>query len=470
MESILEKSKDFEYLVSTFDPQYEHMVAATEIVKQFIINNKLVIYGGTAIDFALRLKGDKIYPDDMLKVPDLDFYSPTNVEHSYQLADILFMRGYRDVRAINAQHTETMRVDLGDNHWIADISYRPRDIFDKLPYLEYNGMRVIHPDFQRVDVHSSLSFPYDNAPREVIFERWNKDIKRFNKLVAHYPITAPTAMVPTRPTTTGLKGYVFTGFAAYAILHHEFSKLSTIGGYVGGHLSDSHIISGGLRVVDSGLEFDSLDHTTEIVHFDIQKSVVDIGGKHVKHYEPYINLLPERVEAAVGESKVVIYSSKHRLLSTNTVRIKDATVRITNIQFLLKYFLSMYFVSRPSPKLAGTYLSRYVSLLCMIAIAESKYTSMDDPVTTLFFPTVRTYGNENINLAREIALNRLYSDLDGIPPYKVPYNYYPARSKARGMGHPQFTPRDLEFFRVEGLEIMVRVPQSTNGELLTGAD
>ena len=145
MESVFERSKEFEFLVTSYDPVFEDLIEAIEVVKKFIIDHKLIIYGGSAIDYALRLKGDKIYPDDLLKVPDLDMYSPNNVEHSYQLADIFYKMGYKEARAINALHMETMRVDLVDNHFIADITYRPPELFETLPYLEYKGMRIIHP-------------------------------------------------------------------------------------------------------------------------------------------------------------------------------------------------------------------------------------------------------------------------------------------------------------------------------------
>jgi hypothetical protein len=151
---------------------YQDVVDVIIEVKEFIRKKKLIIYGGTAIDFALRLKGDKIYPDESLSVADLDFFSPNSVEDAYELADMLYNKGYKEARSIVALHVITMRVDMGDNHFIADISYIPRDVYDKIPYLTYDGMRIVHPDFQKIDLHSSLSFPYDNTPMEVIFHRW----------------------------------------------------------------------------------------------------------------------------------------------------------------------------------------------------------------------------------------------------------------------------------------------------------
>ena len=215
---------DFECLVTRHDPTYTDQVASIEIVKEFIIKHKLIVYGGSAIDYALRLHGDKIYPDDMLAVPDLDFYSPDNVQHAYQLADQLHDNGFLEARAINATHMMTMRVDVRDNHWIADISYVPPAIFAKLPFIEYNGIRCIHPHFQRLDVHSALSFPYDSAPREVIFHRWAKDIKRFNILNKYYPLPAVGQTAPLKSLSVSAKKYVLTGFAAYGAILRFYNE------------------------------------------------------------------------------------------------------------------------------------------------------------------------------------------------------------------------------------------------------
>ena len=58
---------------------YDNITDALTIVKQFIISNDLILVGGMAIDFALKLKGDQIYTDDQL--PDYDFDSPLHTEH-----------------------------------------------------------------------------------------------------------------------------------------------------------------------------------------------------------------------------------------------------------------------------------------------------------------------------------------------------------------------------------------------------
>ncbi|QYB17475.1 putative poly(A) polymerase catalytic subunit [Pacmanvirus S19] len=451
---VLEKSKEYENVVIKHDPAYNNIIDAIEIVKKFIIDNGLILYGGCSIDYALRLHGDKIYPDEL--PPDLDFYSYDNVEHAYQLADILYEHGFKEARAINAEHMETMRVDIIDNHFIADISYRPREIFDKLPYLEYNGMKIIHPLFQRLDLHSSLAFPYDNVPREVIFSRWSKDVKRFNKLDEYYPIEAPKDKLQTREMTvpTDIKKYVLNGFAAYALIYTDFCAMMKE--FNAKPTSIKDITSAKFVVSQNQITFDTLNQRIEFIHFDIDKMVEKLNISNVKKYEPYINMIPEKIDGSTSFGDITIYSTHNRLVSANSVTIGDITFRTVNVQFLLKYFLAMHFVHKDSAKLSAVYLDRYISLIKMISAMEDVLKGKDVLVSVQkspLFLSVQTYGNENINLARQVALNRLYVDLGEVPAMYVPRNYYAERSIANKVGHPEFKYDESPIFRELGREI-----------------
>jgi hypothetical protein len=466
--SVLERGKEYEYVKTVHDPLYTDMIIACDIVRDFVIEHGLILYGGTAIDYALRLRGDKIYPDDMLKVPDLDFYSACNVKHAYMLADLLFARGYTSARAINALHMETMKVDLANNHWVADISYRPADVLERIPFIVYNGARIVHPHFQRIDQHSSLSYPYDDAPREVIFARWEKDIKRFNKLAEHYPTSphgdAATAnTLPTRRQSvvmSAIHQHVLTGFIAYAALYNEYSRAM----HAAGETIPACVCPASFTVEPgpTGLvTFDTLDGAFEIMHFAPMKAAKRLGLQGVLQYEPYINLIPARIEGeltsqgpAGSTARTVIYSNANKMISVGSIRGADYVVRLVNVQALLKYFLSMYFVhggrcggddgdsnDGATPKRAATYMARYNSLLSMI-----NNHPRESSVGPLLNLSITTYGYTNTSLSRMVALNRLHHDIAGEELYKIPYNYYPAKGK----GHSPFEPEDVVFFRESG--------------------
>jgi hypothetical protein len=433
---VLSRGKEYEKVIALHDPMYNGIVRATEIVLDFIRTHDLVIYGGTAIDMALRLHGDQEYPDDLL--PDLDFFSPTNVKHAYELADILYADGFPDARAINAQHMETMRVDIGGNHFIADISYRPKDMFDKIPYHVYNNVRIIHPVMQRLDIHSSLAFPYDNPPEEVVFARWSKDLRRFNAMAKYYPVEIKGRAASTKPTIVPIIRHgVFTGLIAYAAIYHQYKR--EMGG--AGKAIPRGVIPAHIEVEGNNIIVDTLGGSIGLVHYDPIKCARELRLKNICSYEPYTNIIPPRTEGVDDNMRpYTIYSTHNRMMCVSSVDIGGVAFRVSAIQYLLMNFLALSFVT--APNIAAAYLARYNSLILMIESAPDVRSS----ITSL---TIKTYGHDNINLAREVAINRIKVDLGQAAPFKIPRNYYPNK----GGRHPDFDPEQVVFFRESGRPI-----------------
>jgi hypothetical protein len=449
MDKVLEKSKEYEQIVVEHDPLYDWILDVIEIVKDFIRTNKLIIYGGSGMDYALRLKGDKIYPDNA--IPDLDFFSPDSVEHAYSLADILYHKGFKDVRTIRAIYVHTMRVDIVDNHFIADISYVPKKVFDSLPYLEYDGMRIIHPEFQKIDLHSSLSFPYDNSPREVIFDRWPKDVKRFNLLSKYYPTEFdPKGILGYNKVTipSDITKYVLSGFLAYAVLYKYYSEALPV---------SKKVIKSEISFGDK-ITFDCFGDNIDIVHFDMKKAESELSLKNPKSFHAYINLIPESTVGEYDGKMLKIHNTRGKLISVNSLKFDGINVKIVNVHYLMKYFLSQAHLS--SNKIANTYLAHYVSLLEMISDFEESFAkkygenlpeNINEIKSNPFFPSIYTYGNENYSSAYEVSINMIESELEGKPRYVLPINYYPDRVIPKKLPHPKFDYDKSEFF-LEGGE------------------
>lgn len=435
IQKILENAKELEFITAQKDPMFGHQLKAIEIVKEFIIKNKLILYGGTAIDYALRLKGDKIYPDNMLLIPDLDFMSPNSVNHAYELVDILYKEGFENARAITALHAETMRVDIGDNHFIADITFVPFDIFSKMTLIDYNGYKIIHPYYQMIDIHRSLTYPFDNPPREVIFQRLKKDINRYNKLFDKYPITTTG---PTKSQTIVTFPYInktiYTGFAAYAIITKEFLKICKE------HNIKTDVIYADFTLVDNHVEFHSIHNHIELLSNHIEKTIEQISNiKHIKYYEPYFNMNPATAEIQTIDTKVYIYDTHNKYTSINSLKINDKKIRIINIQGVMLFMLYNFLISN-DPE----YSARYLSLLKMINTITS-----NNLTHNLFFPSIKYYGDDNVNLSTKILINRLNYDLYGEPLYIIPVNYYPNRL----IKHPTFDMNQFIFYNISGKEI-----------------
>ena len=99
------------------------------IVETFIQKNKLIIYGGTAINDILP-KHDHFY-DYNYELPDYDFFSMESLEHSKKLADLFVKHGFDNVEAKAGVHFGTYKVYV-NNISVADITYLHPELYKSL--------------------------------------------------------------------------------------------------------------------------------------------------------------------------------------------------------------------------------------------------------------------------------------------------------------------------------------------------
>lgn len=187
LEVILANSKTYEDIQERKSYGFTDIEKALDIVREFIVRKKRILYGGMSIDISLRLSDHPgIYADDA--IPDYDFYSPDIEGDSNEIADILHKSGFEGTYAHNAQHASTRRVKINLANNVADVSYMSKEIYDRIPTQMYKGMRVTHPLFQWMDMHRALSQPFEKPPWEVIAHRVHKDIKRYKLMYNAYGI------------------------------------------------------------------------------------------------------------------------------------------------------------------------------------------------------------------------------------------------------------------------------------------
>lgn len=442
-----DNAKKYEMISLQHDPLYHVMLKAIPIIKEFIIRKKLIVYGGTAIDYALRLKGDCIYPDDALTIPDLDFYSPDNIRDSAELADILYKEFATDVaaaggeiRVIRALYVTTMRVDIGNNHFLADITYIPPEVFAKLPTISYEMMNIIHPDYQRVDLHKSLSFPFLNAPREAIFNRV-KDIPRFEKLATAYPLEAHVAAVHTESMKMPIiddQVPVFGGLAAYSLILEYAIRVLEI---PVDDLANSGVIMIRPKVEKKNGKDRILLPSVRGVDIWSHK-FDDMPGDA---YDAYVSLLPKYKHCADANfGNIWIYDSMHKRITVSSLDIGSKHIRFTSVQPTLYLLLAVGRVFD-----IPEYITVYLSLITLIKVVASRAPPPEEILNGPFFIPAKFYGADGQSETHEILLQQIRIDKFQESPFKLPSNYFPAR------GEP---PRDFDyttskFFRKSGKKI-----------------
>jgi hypothetical protein len=355
------------------------------LVRKFMVDRKLIVFGGTAVDYALRLKGSSLYYD--YELPDYDCLSDKSVDDAYDLAEILHRAGFENVKVIRAIHVETMRVRVNLLS-VADIGYIPTFYYNQYKYLTYNGVRVLHPDCQRIDQHRSLCFPLNNPPREDIFNRWEKDIKKFNMYEQYYPITESTMKYTNTTVTYKLidnyksEKYAFHGFAAFAIYQRELYK----------HIDLN------MPKLDISFKGNECTLTSPI------NELILVTNEQLKwEYHTILNLIPK--SCMVGN----VHYYYTELLSITKIDY----IQVVTIQYLLLHFLFFYNFGITEHR--QIYKNFYVYTLEMIRLSEGLYKDINSP----FLPTIEFLGKKpDYNM--EVGSNPL-----------LPVNYTPSKEGTR---------------------------------------
>lgn len=167
------------------EPSLSEKKKVHKIVIDFAKQNKRKVYGGFAINLLINDKNpdDAIYTSD--DVPDIDMYSPDPISDLMKICNLMAKDGHKFVRGTEAQHPETYSIFI-DKKLYCDISYVPRNVYNKMPFKEINGIQVIHPTFMTIDYLRMLSDPL------LSYWRFNTDdlkgFKRFVLLQKHYPL------------------------------------------------------------------------------------------------------------------------------------------------------------------------------------------------------------------------------------------------------------------------------------------
>ena len=160
------------------------VVKSLSIVENFIKKNRVLCYGGTAINNLLP-KEDQFY-DPEKDIPDYDFYTATPQFHAMEIADQLTNAGFKSVEVKPGVHLGTFKV-FSEYIGVADVSHLDKPIFDTLwkQSIEKNGIHYVPPNFLRMGVYLELSRPKGYV------ERWKKVYSRLQLLNKHYPMTCP---------------------------------------------------------------------------------------------------------------------------------------------------------------------------------------------------------------------------------------------------------------------------------------
>lgn len=473
--------KKYEKIIIEKNIDYNNMMRGMKIVEKFISERGLILYGGQAIDFALRLKGDKIYEDDA--VPDYDMFSSDSVNDSYDLTEILAKEGMEEARSVVGYYVRAMKNSVSANRaWIADLAYIPKEIFGQLPILEYKGMKIIHPHYQMIDIHQSLSNSFQNPSMgEPIFFRYKKEIARYNKLLEYYPFEqVDIKKIKTKPNEITLRYIteVLVLFPAYGAMVRKFKELVKESSLKFPELNGEEYLNKifplDFNIAKSKLTIQTYGNEFSMICCDINgylNKVVELSSLVPKHFNAFLNIIPKKTMFNYRNYIFTIYNTEGYLINYSEFNIDGVQVHVAGIQYQLKILLAKYIFEK-SEDMKRIYIACYNSLLLMMSYNEKfikLLTEYDENklltdkskntisvatqqliMVSPFMLPITTYGDKNKNERDEINIINLERvvGLTEDKPYPLPQAY-----SAKNQRPPNFDYSSSKYFSINGAEI-----------------
>jgi hypothetical protein len=150
------------------------------LIEKFIIENKLICYGGMAINNIIPEKTERFY--DEIDIPDYDCFSPNAIKDSKILSQLLITK-YENIEVKSAMFKGTYKIFVNFIP-IADITYLHHNIFDALlkDSITVAGIKYASPNFLRMSMYLELSRPAGDV------SRWEKVLKRLTLLNKYHPL------------------------------------------------------------------------------------------------------------------------------------------------------------------------------------------------------------------------------------------------------------------------------------------
>ena len=156
-DGIIDKVNSIKF--SEYEPTQIEMDSVYETIFKFIKDNRKKIYGGIALDYLFKEKKlvYSVYCGDY-DYPDIDFYSTEPMSDLIKLCDILHEKSFKYVRGREALHKETYSLYV-NNKLYCNITYVPKNIYNKLPYKIIDGYIIVQSQFLTIDYLRILTDP-----------------------------------------------------------------------------------------------------------------------------------------------------------------------------------------------------------------------------------------------------------------------------------------------------------------------
>lgn len=311
-----------------------------KIVEEFIIEKKLILYGGTAINDILP-KSEQFYNKEG-EIPDYDAFSDNALNDAKELSDIYHKAGFKSIEAKGGVHHGTYKVFV-EYIPIADLTSIGTEIYKTLlaDSISIAGMHYSPPDYLRMNMYLELSRPMGDT------SRWDKVSSRLLLLNKHYPmsIDEKTSELVKKIKTDDKKNFSKT----YEILKNELINQDVVffGDFASGLYAE--YMTGDAK--ELGKEF----KTFRVIHEDPEKCVEilmerlkheDIKNVKIVKHDEIEELIPNTIEIRIDNIPRIVVYEPLACHAFNEVVIDDKTINVATIDTMITFYLASFYTSK----------------------------------------------------------------------------------------------------------------------------
>ena len=381
-----------------------HMENIISIVELFLKNNKVLCYGGTAINNILP--AEHRFYETLLDIPDYDFYSTNAIRDLVKLADKLHGAGFTDIEVKSSVVHDGVYKLYIKKIPVADANQLQDDLFNIMyeDSVHYDGISYVSPDYLRLNIYKELSAPKGDT------SRWEKIYERFLLLNKYHPFNenskcshlnfmrkfvADSNVIKTtytciRDTLIG-EGVVFLGGYACNVYNSDKSVNET-------HVPDFDVLSMHAHSVASRVR-DALDRAG-IVNINILHKLPLGDGRIGHHYE-----------ISIDDVLVCTIYVPMACYGYNSILVNDKYVNIASIDTMMFFLLALRYVSKNKYNIDRIMCMAQFMIRMMLDKTNNK-----NGIFKRF--DVKCYGNEKtiveLRANRTKTYNKLKHDKDSI--------------------------------------------------------
>lgn len=310
------------------------------IVENFIKDNSLICYGGSAINNILPTS-DQFYNKNT-QIPDYDFFSKNALADAKRLANIYFKNGFEEVEAKSGIHLGTYKIFVNFIP-VADITQLEKSIFNNLKKdaIIVNRIHYAPPNYLKMAAYLELSRPAGDI------SRWEKVLKRLTLLNKNFPIKGKdcdinnfikkfnnnnnnTDIFTIIKNTAIEEGLVF--FGGFALI--LFSKYTS---------------NNEKKILANNPSFDLLSEHPKSTIDSIVSKLKSQGIKNIdfKKQENIGEIIPYHYILKVENNIVAFIYEPIACHSYNVIRMNDKIVKIATIDTMLSFYLAFLYADKP---------------------------------------------------------------------------------------------------------------------------